>query len=484
MYTQDAFLIDGRWTPPAGTRKAHVISPSTEEEIGWLPDAVAADMDAAIVSARRAFDQGPWPRMSIHERITYLARLADALRPRLEQLVRLQVSEVGVAYSFNHPLTEQRLNSIAAHTDAAVNIPLREVRAGTLGKVLVYREPVGVVAGIIPWNGPIPMLLSRMLPALLTGCPVVMKPSPESPLSSYIVAEAVIEADFPPGVVNIVPGGREAGESLVTHRGVDKVSFTGSSATGARVAALCGNDLRRVTLELGGKSAAVILEDADLDQHMSTLVTESMLNNGQACYATTRILAPKSIAGEVTDRVVGAVSRFTVGDPHDKSTDFGPLAASRQRDRVESYIQSGRDEGARIAMGGGRPAGLDRGWYVEPTVFTGVKNSMRIAQEEIFGPVVCIIEYESEDEAVAIANDSIYGLGGAVFTSDIERGIRVAERIHTGSCRINDGPAGGGGGPFGGMKKSGIGREYGREGFEGYFELKSVTLPRGYEPAA
>jgi betaine-aldehyde dehydrogenase len=351
-----------------------------------------------------------------------------------------------------------------------------------MGKVVVYREPVGVVAGIIPWNAPIVNALTKVVPSLLTGCPIVLKPAPESPLSAYLMADAAIAVGLPPGVFNLVPGGREIGEYLVGHPGVDRVSFTGSTAAGAKVAALCGQQIKNATLELGGKSAAIVMEDADLDRIMPSLISNSLQNSGQVCVNTTRILVPRSRSAELRDRLVDEISQLKVGDPHDPITTVGPLVAERQRERVEGYIKSGLEQGAKIILGGGRPKDLPTGWYVEPTIFAEVDNSMRIAQEEIFGPVVCLFDYDDVEQAVSIANDTQYGLGGAVYTSDLDRGIEVAAQMKTGSCIINEGPLGGGGGPFGGCKKSGLGRESGREGFESYLELKSVALPAGFDP--
>jgi betaine-aldehyde dehydrogenase len=369
------------------------------------------------------------------------------------------------------------LDWVKLEAKAAARIERREVRDGFSGKVVVTRRPVGVVATIIPWNAPVSLVVSKMLAPLLAGCSVIIKPAPESPLSAYLVADAAVEVGLPEGVLSLLAGGRELGEYLITHPGVDRVSFTGSSAAGRRVAELCGERLKGVTLELGGKSAAIILPDADLERHTPTLIGSSLANNGQVCYATTRVIAPRSRSTEVIERLVSAVGEMKVGDPHLPDTAFGPLVASRQRDRVEGYIKSGLEEGAEVVLGGGRPPGLPTGWYVEPTIFTGVDNSMRIAREEIFGPVLCVIEYKDEDEAVSIANDSDYGLGGAVFTDDVEHGLAVAERIRTGTCRINEGPPGGGGEPFGGIKGSGLGRERGREGHESYFDLMSIALP-------
>jgi betaine-aldehyde dehydrogenase len=483
MLRRDSFLIGSRWTAPAGQDLLEVVSPITEEVFGSVPVSTEKDMDAAVAAARKAFESGPWPRMSVRERGAYLLRMEELLRPRVEEATHLQIDEMGSPYTFMHGITSGIMAWIGRELEEIDAIDTREIRDGGVGKILVSRDPIGVVAAIIPWNGPFAQVVSRILPSLLTGCPTIVKPAPETPLSSYIVAEAAIEAGLPEGVLSIVPGGREVGEHLVTHPGVDRVAFTGSSAAGSRVAALCGEKLKSATMELGGKSAAIILADADLDRDLPTLIASAMPNNGQMCFATTRILAPARRSAELVERLVDAVGSMKVGNPHDADTEFGPLVAERQRSRVEDYIKSGREQGATLALGGGRPAGLPTGWYVEPTIFTNVDNAMRIAREEIFGPVVCVIDYEDEDHAIAIANDSEFGLGGAVFTTDVDRGLEVARRIQTGSCLINEAPPGGGGGPFGGVKRSGLGRERGREGHDNYFEIQTITLPKGYVPS-
>jgi betaine-aldehyde dehydrogenase len=292
------------------------------------------------------------------------------------------------------------------------------------------------------------------------------------------LADAFEAAGLPEGLVSVLPGRVEVGEYLVSHKGIDMVTFTGSAGAGQRIAATCGEQLKRATLELGGKSAAIVLQDADLDRHFPTLVDNSMRNTGQVCVATTRLLVHQSQHDDFVDRLTDFVGGMAVGDPHKDDTDFGPLASRRQRDRVEGYIATGLGEGAKVVLGGGRPAGIERGWFIEPTIFVQVDNSMTIAQEEIFGPVLAVMSYRTEDEAVAVANDSPYGLGGAVYTSDLDRGLAIASQVRTGTCAINDGLPAGGGGPFGGYKRSGLGRERGPEGLHEFLELKSVSFPR------
>jgi betaine-aldehyde dehydrogenase len=366
----------------------------------------------------------------------------------------------------------------------AETIVLREVRDGVVGKVVVLREPVGVVAGVTPWNSPIAVELSKILPSLLMGCPIVVKPAPESPLSAYLIGEAAIDAGLPEGVLSIVNGGVPVGAYLVAHPGVDHVTFTGSPGGGRAIAAACADNLRAVTLELGGKSAAVILPGTDMTPYVPSLIGGSLRNSGQICVSTNRVIVHTDDLDRVVAQLVEHVASLKIGDPHDPDTDFGPLAAERQRAIVERFIASGLAEGATLALGGKRPEDRDRGWYVEPTIFIHVDNKMEIAQEEIFGPVLSVITYSDEAEAVAIANDSKYGLGGAVFATDPEDAISVASKIVTGTVQVNGGPAAGGGGPFAGRKQSGIGTERSVEGLETFLELKSVTLPAGYEPAA
>ncbi|RSS80503.1 aldehyde dehydrogenase [Streptomyces sp. WAC06614] len=473
-------FIGGEWVDPLGSDIIEVVSPHTEQVIGRVPHASRADVDAAVAAARTAFDEGPWPRTSLEERIAVVTRIKDAIAVRHEEIARSISSQNGSPYSWS--VLAQALGAMMVY-DAAIQVarayPYEERRAGVLGPILVRREPVGVVAAVIPWNVPQFVAAAKLAPALLTGSTVILKPSPESPLDSYILADIAREAGLPEGVLSILPADREVSEYLVGHPGVDKVAFTGSVGAGRRVMEVASRNLTRVTLELGGKSAAVVLPDADLTAAVPGLVQSGWMNNGQACVAQTRILAPRSRYDEVAEALVAAVSAQVVGDPLDPATQIGPLVAERQQQRSLDYIRLGQEEGAKILAGGGVPAGLDRGWYVEPTLIGDVDNGMRVAREEIFGPVVCLIPYGDEDEAARIANDSEFGLSGSVWSGDVERGIDFARRIRTGTYNVNtfslDMM-----GPFGGYKNSGVGREFGPEGLSEYLEQKMIHLPAGY----
>ena len=484
MTSFEQLYVGGRWEAPAGTGTIEVHSPSDGSLVGTAPEPTNADVDRAVAAARQAFDHGPWPLTTGEERAQVLERISGGLQAQMDDLAKLISAENGSPYSFS--LMGQVLAASMVFdyfTSLARTFPFEEVRHGMLGPAVVRKEPVGVAAGIIPWNVPLYIVAMKLGACLASGSTMVIKPAPETPLDGLAFARILDEAGLPEGVVSILPAGRDVGEHLVSHPDVDKVAFTGSTAAGRRIAAVCGEQLKRVTLELGGKSAAIICQDADLEATIPALLPFSIMNNGQACIAQTRILAPRSRYDEVAEALGSAVGAMVVGDALDPATECGPLVAERQRDRVEDYLRIGQDEGAKIAVGGGRPAGLDDGWFVEPTLFVGVDNSMRIAREEIFGPVLVLIPFDDEADAVAIANDNDYGLSGTVWTEDADRGLDIARQVRTGTYTVN----GFGldfGSPFGGFKASGLGRELGPEGLGAYLEDKSISMPADWTPPA
>jgi aldehyde dehydrogenase (NAD+) len=469
--------IAGQWLEPLDGRLVEVVNPSTEEPIGEAVLAGRADIDRAVRAARHAFDSGRWSAAPPTERAEVMTRAAALISERAEQFAQTITLEVGspVAIANWQPLAAKLyLDWYAAH---ASTFPWEEEREGIRSRLLVRRQPVGVVGAIVPWNFPLALSFPKLAPALLTGCSLVLKAPEETPLFGYVLAEVFEDAGLPPGVLNIVAADREVSEGLVRHPLVDKISFTGSTRAGRRIAALCGEQIKRCSLELGGKSAAILLPDADLDAVIPELAPNTMRNNGQTCTNQTRVLAPRERYEDVVEALREEIGAFAVGDPADPEVFIGPLVSEAQRRRVERFISAGREEGARVVLGGGRPADRSRGYFVEPTIFADVENGMTIAQEEIFGPVVSVIAYNDEDHAVAIANDSNYGLSGSVWGPDPEHAKDIARRIRSGNVAVNQhtlDPAG----PFGGFKQSGLGRENGVEGIDAYVELQCIPYQR------
>ncbi|MGV0749672.1 aldehyde dehydrogenase [Mycolicibacter minnesotensis] len=477
----DTLFIGGKWTAPSTDRVIEVHSPATGKYVGKVPLAAKGDVDAAVAAARTAFDSGPWPSTPPAERAAVIAAAIKLMEERKDQFTALLGAETGqppLSVETMHWMSS--LGSLNFFAGPAVDeVSWEEVRTGAYGQTIVRREPIGVVGAIVAWNVPLFLAVNKLGPALLAGCTVVLKPAAETPFSANLLAQAFADAGLPEGVLSVVPGGAETGQALTSNPGVDIFSFTGSSAVGKEIGKRAADLLKPCTLELGGKSASIVLEDVDLASAIPMLVFSGIMNTGQACVAQTRILAPRSRYEEVVEAVKNFVTALPVGLPDDPGAQIGSLISEKQRERVEGYIAKGIEEGARLVCGGGRPEGLDSGFFVEPTVFADVDNSMTIAQEEIFGPVLSIIAYDTVDDAIAIANDSVYGLAGSVWTSDVPRGIEIASKIRTGTYGINwyafDPCC-----PFGGYKNSGIGRENGKEGVEHFTQQKSVLMPMGY----
>ena len=474
----DRFFIDGSWVAASSAAKIDVINSGTEELFARVAEAQEADVNRAVAAARRAFDRGPWPRMKHAERATYLRAIASELGKRTDDLAQIWTAESGVIHGIAKGGSAAIGSIYEYYAGLADTFPFEEERKPGLGSGnvgLIVREPVGVVTAIIPWNAPASLIAYKCAPALLAGCTVILKSSPEAPGAAYVLAEACEAVGLPAGVLNVLTANREVSELLVRHPDVDKVTFTGSTAAGRKIGAICGERIARCTLELGGKSAAVILDDFDIGRAAATISGYAGFLTGQVCSSLTRIVVTKQRHDALVDALSASFSQVKIGDPFDPTTGMGPLAMSRQRDRVEGYIAKGKAEGAKLATGGKRPKHLPRGYFIEPTVFGNVDNHSTIAREEIFGPVLSVIPADSEAAAVDIANDSIYGLNASVFTNDVERAYATARELRSGTvghnCFRTDFNI-----AFGGFKRSGIGREGGVEGLYPFLETKTVLL--------
>lgn len=476
LSTPEKLFIGGEWAASSGDGGIDIISPATEETIGRVASATAADMDRAVAVARNAFDHGPWPRMSGAERAGYLRRIAAEMVKRADDFARAWSLQVGIPYAQSSQTAPFMAGYFSYYADLAEQ-GFEEVRRPLAGgHCIVVREPVGVVVAVVPWNAPLATLLLKVAPALAAGCVVIAKPSPETPLEALILAECIAAAGVPEGVFSALTADRDVSDYLIRKPEVDKVSFTGSTAAGLHIASICGSRMARITTELGGKSAAIILDDAKIETIVAGIMPNLVGLCGQQCAAFSRIVVPAARKADVVEALAAAMKAVTVGDPFDQATIMGPLVTRTQQGRVLGYIEKGRAEGATLVTGGKRPAHLDRGWFVEPTLFADARNDMAIAREEIFGPVGTVLTYHSEEEAIAIANDSHYGLSGGVFTDDPDRAYAVARRIRTGNFghngRVIDYTM-----PYGGFKQSGIGREGGAEGLHAFTEIKTIFMP-------
>jgi acyl-CoA reductase-like NAD-dependent aldehyde dehydrogenase len=470
MIRYEHHYYDGDWQKPANNDAIDVVSSATEQAYGRVPRGTAEDVDRAVKAARKQFDSH-WSLTTADERANWLEKLAAAMKTRVPQVAEAIAHEVGTALGFATKVqVEFPVSMIGLNGKFVREHKLEE----EIGNSLIVKEPIGVVGCITPWNYPLHQVVAKIAPAMAAGCTVVLKPAELAPLSALMLADAAHEIGLPPGVLNIVCGaGRVVGEAIVSHPDVDMVSFTGSLQAGRRVGSLAGEGIKKVTLELGGKSAFVVLDDAPFDKAIAAGVNNCMQNSGQTCSAWTRMLVPRARQTEVIDLAKAQLAKLTLGDPFDPKTRLGPLASASQRESVLGFIEQGKRQGADVVAGGGRPEALEKGFYVEPTIFANVDNRMAIAQEEIFGPVLAVIPYDTEDDAIRLANDSIYGLAGGVWGGTPDRALQVARRLRTGQVDVNGGRfnhlA-----PFGGYKKSGIGRELGPLALEEFFQLKAI----------
>ncbi|MEP7454100.1 aldehyde dehydrogenase [Phyllobacterium sp. SB3] len=471
----DSFYVDGLWVRAASGISKEIINPSTEKLSVSMPMASEAEMDNAIQAAKHAFEQGAWPRTTPRNRCILMHRLADRLSERIELAAQLWTAQVGAPISLTRKLAPLATLRLRYFADLAASFEFESERSTQHGHAKILSEPIGACAIIIPWNAPLPILMTKLGAALAAGCTCVIKSSPESPLDAMLLAQCVHEIGFPPGVINVLMAGAGVSSHLVKSNDIPKVSFTGSVRTGSEIASIVAGRMGRLTLELGGKSAAILLENADFDKAMPTLEQYTMPFSGQFCFSQSRVLVPKSREGEFLDAFATMVRARKVGDPWDTSTQVGPVLNSSQFERVMAYINEGIDEGAEIVCGGKRSSFSERGYYIEPTVIRNVDRQMSIAREEIFGPVVTVQTYETVDEAIEIANDTDFGLSGSIF-GDSETAMAVARCLRTGQVGINGmelTPSA----PFGGYKMSGVGREGGPEGLQAFLETKAVIFP-------
>jgi acyl-CoA reductase-like NAD-dependent aldehyde dehydrogenase len=472
LIIRDKIYINGEWIPSAGKGTIDVINPATEEVMGRIPNGTAEDVDLAAKASAAAFHG--WSQTPLEERVEFIRKIAEGIKPRMPEIAELITREVGMPLK----LSARVQSGLPFATFSSIPEVVRMIKwEEQIGTSLIVREAVGVVGCITPWNFPLHQIAAKVAPALAAGCTIVLKPTEIAPLNAYILAEIIHAAGLPAGVFNMVMGtGPVVGEAIASHPLVDMVSFTGSVRAGKRVSELAFPTIKRVSLELGGKSPNIILDDADLEKVVADGLGRCYLNSGQTCSALSRMLVPRSRLAEAEAIAAAAAARFTLGDPFDENTRLGPLVSAEQRERVRVYIRKGMEEGAKLVTGGPEPPdGLEKGYFVRPTVFSEVRNDMAIAREEIFGPVLAIIPYDDEQDAIRIANDTVYGLAAAVWSGDPERAKRVARLIRTGQVEINGGKYNNLA-PFGGYKQSGHGREYGPFGIEEFLEIKALLL--------
>jgi len=472
----DKLYIGGEWVAASSGRQLEIVNPNSEEVVARTAEANEADIDRAVAAARHAFDNGPWPTTPPAERGAKLMAMVDYLEQRVPELCAAWTAQVGGLASFAPIMHGGGVAGLRGLAALGESFPWTEQKKGhVVDTAIIAREPVGVVAAIAPWNAPFGIMANKVFYSLVAGCTVVVKPSPETPLEAYIIAEAAEAVGLPPGVLNLVPAEREASAHLVNNPGIDKVSFTGSSAAGAKIAEACGRRIARCTLELGGKSAAIVRDDFPIEAAAGILGNTITVMSGQVCAMLSRAIVPKHRHDELAEAIAGVMKGIRIGNSEDPETQLGPLAMKRQLERVEMYLEEGRKSGADLVTGGRRPAHMNKGYFIEPTLFANVDNSSRIAQEEIFGPVLCLIPAEDEEDAIRLANESQFGLNGSVLTTDPQAAYDISRRVRTGVMGQN-GMRMEFGMPFGGFKQSGIGREGGEEGLWPYLETKTILL--------